>query len=372
MKALMLRCLVLGALIAAWRAPVAGQTTYDFFDDSILQEIRLEIQPSDWQELKDFPLLDTFYRANLRWLYKGEYIEVANVGIRQDTLAGRNSAKPGLFVDFTRFDAANRFLELSAVILRNNAQDASQMHDRVAMLLMRQLGLPSLHQAHVRVFVNDAYAGLYSLVESVDRTYLKRNFAEDTGRLYKFGMDPAADELLIPLVKVLTEKSDAATARALGPLVDVQLLLKQLAAESFLAEADGLLGELGASGYYIYESSSRRLTFIPADKSAAFTDINQSILRNLARNPVTKGILSRPQYRADWADYVASAVIVAGSCGGWLEHQVERVDGQIREAAYEDPYVSRKDFDDAVEKMYSFAQNRADRVFREVGTTLFN
>jgi spore coat protein CotH len=364
------RCLVLAVLVFAWRAPaVVAQSTYDFFDDSILHEIRLEVPPSDWQELKDFPLLDTFYRANLRWLYQGKYVEIADVGIRQDTLAGRNSAKPGLFVDFTHFAAGRMFLELSSIVLRNNSQDASQMHDRVAMALMRQLGLPSLHQAHARVFVNGDYTGLYSVVESVDRTYLKRNFGEDTGQLHGFGTNPV-DEVLVPLLKVLNEKSDLATAKALSPIVDVQLLLKQLAAESFLAESDGLLGELETNGYYVYKSASGRLTFIPSDKSGAFTDINRSILRNLAVNEITKGILSRPQYRSDWADYVARAAVAAGSCGGWLEHQVERVDGQIREAAYEDPYISRNDYDRAVENMYSFAQDRADRVFREVGKTL--
>ena len=57
------------------------------------------------------------------------------------------------------------------------------------MLLFRRLGLPASREAHTKLFVNNAYVGLYTIVESVDKTFLKRNFNEDDGYLFKYRVE---------------------------------------------------------------------------------------------------------------------------------------------------------------------------------------
>ena len=43
------------------------------------------------------------------------------------------------------------------------------------------------------LFVNGAYFGLYTIVESVDKAFLKKNFGENDGHLYEFAFDTASE-----------------------------------------------------------------------------------------------------------------------------------------------------------------------------------
>jgi spore coat protein CotH len=152
------------------------------FDDNALQEIRLTLNAKDWQTLKDNYLDNTYYPTDVRWRDQ----VVRNAGIRSRGTGSRSGVKPGLRVDFDRYTSNQQFLGLKSVVLRNNTQDATNMHERISMLLFRRLSLPASREAHAKLYVNDAYAGLFTLVESVDKDFLTRNFAEDSGYLYKF------------------------------------------------------------------------------------------------------------------------------------------------------------------------------------------
>ncbi len=63
-------------LIAAGVLPAA--TTDDLFNDDVLHEVRLTLDPSDWRTLKVNYLTDTYYKAAFQW--GGQRVE--NVGIR--------------------------------------------------------------------------------------------------------------------------------------------------------------------------------------------------------------------------------------------------------------------------------------------------
>ena len=49
------------------------------------------------------------------------------------------------------------------------------------MLFFRRMGLTASREAFARLIVNNQYAGLYTIVESVDKSFLSREFGEDDG-----------------------------------------------------------------------------------------------------------------------------------------------------------------------------------------------
>src|SRR5206468_8084475 len=98
----------------------AGQTAADLFNGDVLQEIRLEINPKDWETLKATPGSNAYYPANLKW--RG--IVVEDIGVRQRGGSTRNRTKPGLRLDFDRYDTKQDFLGLKSLGLDNDAQDA--------------------------------------------------------------------------------------------------------------------------------------------------------------------------------------------------------------------------------------------------------
>jgi len=161
--------LVVGLSLAVDRQVASAEgapwSSADLFDDGQLHTIALTVHPRDWEELRANYALNTYYPAHLEW--RGARIE--NIGIRSRGTGSRSGGKPGLLVDFNRFDESQRFLGLTAVILRNNIQDASGLNERIAMKLFARLGMPAPREAHVRLYVNGDYAGLYTIVEPVDQ-----------------------------------------------------------------------------------------------------------------------------------------------------------------------------------------------------------
>ena len=58
------------------------------------------------------------------------------------------------------------------------------------MLFFRRMAVVASREAHVKLYVNNSYAGLYTIVESVDRTFLGKHFESDEGFLYKYDYNP--------------------------------------------------------------------------------------------------------------------------------------------------------------------------------------
>ena len=266
------------ALTVPARAQQVPADAADLFDDSQLQEIRLVVNPRDWADLKASFQLNTYYPAHFVW--RGQ--TVSNVGIRSRGTGSRSGVKPGLRVDFNRFDPSQHFLGLKSVVLRNNVQDPSQLHERLAMRLFTQLGLPAPREAHARLYVNDEYAGLYTVVEAIDKAFLADRFGQDGGYLYEYDYDPADPpyrfeyrgpqpslyspkpfkpvthemdpdpQPLANLARAIAETPDADFVRVLSGYLDLERFAAHVAVEAFLTDTDGVLGDWGMNNFYLY------------------------------------------------------------------------------------------------------------------------
>jgi spore coat protein CotH len=401
---------VLGAVILArasiQAAPAAPAPPVEaFFDDSQLHTIKLNINSRDWQSLQEHYLDNTYYPADFRWQDQ----VVRNIGIRSRGTGSRSGTKPGLRVDFDRYTGDQKFLgTLKSFILRNHTQDASAMHERLSMLLFRRVGIQAVREAYTRLFVNNSYVGLYSIVESVDKAYLKRTLDEDEGYLFKYDYnvddqpyyleyrgsnadayvphpfkpetheeDPHAD-WIAELIRVINQDSDTIFRTTIAPLLDAEGFVRHIAVENFVADQDGFNGNYGTNNFYLYRhADSHVFTFIPWDKSEAFKDGPElSVWHNIQdgapaeqRNRLTLRILKFQDLRNLYLDTLAACATSASERDennpdderGWLEREIERDADQIREAVYTDPQkpFSNDDFDREVENLRTFAKARS-------------
>jgi len=156
-----------------------------FFDDSVVHDVYLTINSRDWESLKINYLDNTYYPSDFKWHDQ----VVRNVGIRSRGTGSRSGVKPGLRVDFNRYTSAQQFLGLKSFILRNNTQDPSNLHERVSMLFFRRMGMKAEREAHAQLYINNVYSGLYTIVESLDETFLQKNLGESNGNLYEYKFD---------------------------------------------------------------------------------------------------------------------------------------------------------------------------------------
>ena len=404
---LLVAVVLLQPAASAWaQAPVPANAAA-FFDDAQLHTIRLTVNPRDWSDLKTHYQLNTYYPAHFAWRDQ----RVQNVGIRSRGNGSRSGDKPGLRIDFNLFDEGQQFLGLKSVVLRNNVQDPSHLHERLGMALFTRLGIPAPREAHARLYVNDQYAGLYSVVEAVDKVFLDRHFAQSDGFLYEYdydpedapyrfedrGPDPASyspkpfrpvtHELdpdprpLAEMVRAINHTPVADLRRVLAPYVDLEAFVRHVAVEAFLAEVDGVLGDWGMNNLYLYRfERSTRSTPIPWDKSESFKGgVAASIWRNLDDVPAARQnmLMSRamqvPELRGLFLDTVlqcADAALgnEAGTGAGWLEAELRRAYDQIRDAVLEDPLkpFSNDAFEADIERLIEFARERSAIVRTEV------
>jgi len=344
--------------------PASAQTAADLFNPGVLHEIRISIHPMDWQNLKIHFNENTHYPADFHWIYDGRDIEAQQVSLRSRGLGSRNGIKPGLTVDFGRF-TDRTFLGLKGVVLRNNAQDASMIRERVVMAFMNLMGVPAPREAHARLYINGAYAGLYTLVEAVDESFLQRVFGQMNGYLYNYewafswffdylGTDPTKyspvlfkpethtiDPVPWPLewmFRAIHDSADSWFEGEVSHYLDLSGFMRYIAVENFLAEQDGLLGDWGVNNFYLYRfENSGQSQFIPWDRSQSFHSLEWPIFRNINTNVLAARAFAIPELQAVYLQTLQRAAEVAGGNGGWLEHEILKDYDQIHQAALQDP-----------------------------------
>jgi hypothetical protein len=397
--------------------PAGADPSDPFFDDTVVHDIKLSINTRDWDSLKVNYLDNTVYTCYFQW----NNLTVRNVGIRSRGTGSRSGVKPGLRVDFDYYSTDLKFLGLKSVILRNNTQDASNMRERVSMLFFRRMGVKAVREAHARLFINSQYAGLYTIVESIDKNFLQKNLGENDGHLYEYRFNVTAPlpydfgylgsdsslytplpfkpqtrendpqgEVLERFIWTINQASDAVWRTAMEEFLDLKQFLKHIAIESFLADQDGIAGDYGPNNFYLYRFEKKNLfKFLPWDKSQTFWESpspNFSIFRNVDsvleshRNRLVIRALKDTELREFYLDTLlacaeaaiapdASTAAAPGSEPlGWLEAEIGREYDQIRAAVQSDTtkLSSNEDFESSYTDMRSFARQRAAAVREQV------
>jgi spore coat protein CotH len=400
----------------AAQVPAAPDPSDAFFDDTVVHDIRLAINGRDLTSLHVNFLANDYYPVNYVWRDKA----LQGVGIRSRGTGSRNDLKPGLRIDFDRWALDQKFLGLKSVILRNNTQDATGLRERLSMLFFRRMGLAAPREAHARLFFNNDYGGLYTIVESVDKVFLKKNYGEDTSNLYEFHFDNSVGHipfifkylgsdanLYVPtpfkpetkehdtqpqyierLIWTIDQAGDAAWRQSMAEYLDLSKFIRHLAIENFLAEEDGITGDYGPNNFYFYRYENKNLfQFIPWDKSNTFWEApspNYSIFRNIEDGPLdhrNRLVMRALGYTDLWTLYLDTLIECANSASTlvvsappvtpaltWLENEVVRDYTQIREASLADPVkpFTNAQFEAAVEDLKTFARLRADAVRAQV------
>jgi hypothetical protein len=91
---------------------------------------------------------------------------------------GRHIAPPG--------DGGERLVGMSKVNLKAMYNDPSQMREALAWGLFATAGVPASWHTYAKLGLNRTYMGLFSVIEQVDKRFLKDHFGDnDEGNLYK-------------------------------------------------------------------------------------------------------------------------------------------------------------------------------------------
>ena len=371
--------------------PAQAQSADALFASQTLQRVDLFLHGSDWLKLKADFSSNTYYPAELT--LNGQTAGIA--GIRSRGRGSRSGTKPGLRVDFDRYQAGRTFLGLKSFILDNLTQDASGIHETVAAGFYARLGIPVSREIHTRLYVNNEYVGVYVIIESVDKDLLARVFGaigDDTqndGYLYEFkyqdewrftnlgtSLDPykarfeatthesKSDEdkyrPIETLVRLTNDTPASGVPAAIGGLLDLPAFVRFVAAQNFLAETDGFLGAFGMNNFYLYRLENQNIhTLIMWDADNTFYSAELPINDWGAGTVLMDKLMSLPEYNALYKAEMTRAVELA-EADSWLDTEIIRQVQRVDTAMKEDPAKpwSNSAYEGAAGTMLNFARAR--------------
>ena len=376
------------------------------FNTNAVNRLDLRVASIDWEKLKQNFQTNEYYPVDV--VFNGQ--TVRNAAMRSRGLGSRNARKPGLRIDMNRYTTDQTFLGLHSFILDNLVQDPSGVHETVTMKIFARLGIPAPREAHVRLYVNNQYAGLYAVIESIDKEFLKRIFGvigEDTqndGYLYEFNyvdawtfnylgsdlelykqrFDPKTHEsksdaqLYGPIEELVRLANDLPADQylpVLGERLDLSAFIRFVAAQNFVGENDGFLGYAGMNNFYFYrlENQSKHV-FIAWDDDNAFAFPDFPLTQHHDDNVLMRKAMQVPELRAQYYDVLREATRVTDeqTADGlsWFESEVRRQLDLIFDAMRDDPNkpYSIDAHNDARNAMIQYSRNRARFIVDELRT----
>lgn len=249
-----------------------------------------------------------------------------------------------------RFDEVRRGQRwdgLATVHLNNTFGDPSFLRERLYYDLCGDVGLAAPRASYAAVTVNDDFYGLYTLVETVDETFLAARFGNADGALFKavdaFGAHtPVSDfrwrgadagayagrydlksdstagawPALIAVIGAANAPPDSLAA-ALGARVHLDAFYRAMAVDHVLANTDSYSGS-GRNFYAYFNPATGLMEWIPWD---AGLSVGGYSMRGVAPEalpithvrdgrPLATAVFTTPAMRAD---YLAEARRVAAS-----------------------------------------------------------
>jgi len=249
--------------------------------------------------------------------------------------------------------------------------DETYLHQRLALIYMRALGLPAQCANSGRLFIDGAYYGLFTNLERPDKEFTKRVFPEapnadlwDAGKTLATNQDTMG--LPHPRIDAFWTATDTA---AIAAIADMDEALLEWAAEAMLADPDGYW--IGHWNFFLYDHPTRGWLWVPHDLDTLMDWLDPRTDPLYFWGGVVSSYPPQPHYAAVigsalWQERYVAALRRAHEvyAATPLLDDIDRFEAQIHDAAAADP-TRPFSFDDhlnAVAYLRSAITTRIDSV----------
>lgn len=339
-----------------------GSASTGIFDESVLHEIRLTMDPEDFQSLLDDSRGDAWRSTTFQW----RKTTLHDVAIRPSGESSRFPGNPKMSfkLKFNELKSGQHFEGLKRLKLAGDWGDPSFMRKRLSFWIQRRR-LAAPRASHAKLFVNDQYRGVYEIDEVVDDDFAARRFGAPTGALYRarsnelstdpyrwVGSDPAFyvpypwdfqdgpdgehHAELVHFLEVVTH--DPA---ALAKVCDVDALLEFFACEAVITNTDGFLDDFSVEDHYAYFRPQTGLFhLVPWDSDNTWGSNNDSPSRSIFRffdhSLLSALIRDTPDLRARYRQKILE--ILSQIPLQAVQDRVDFLYDQLRDAVDQDPF----------------------------------
>ncbi len=294
---------------------IAQNSGERIFKDVQIIEFRFQFKQTNYMEL--------LYKSHEDGKYFPCNVEIDgssydSVGVRfkgTSSFYGYPGDKKSLRIKFDKYGDLY-FDGLKKINLNNGWSDPSLLREKLYLDFLYEHKIPAPRANFARVYLNEVYWGLYSMVEHVDKTFLDNRFNENDGNLYK--AEKLADlswqgseqenyydnytlktnekindwDDLLQLIDKVNHSSDEAFSTALESVLQTQPFIQIWAANNLFMNLDDYVGS--ANNFYLYKHQAKDLfEWIIWDVNLAFGSRTNKDTLNIFYNPDRRPLVTR-------------------------------------------------------------------------------
>jgi len=203
-------------------------------------------------------------------------------------------------IDFNTYIEGQDYDGLKKLNLNNGFKDPTMIREKIFLDFCEMVGMPAPRATYAKLYINNTYWGLYTVVEQINKSFLKDWFDDKKGNLFKG--DPHGDlawkgntpssyygdyELktnedindwtdLVYLLDKINNTPDNQIVDSLNKIFDTDIYFKYWALCNIFANLDSYTGS--GHNYYIYhDSTSGQFKWIMWDCNETFGNFNQGM-----------------------------------------------------------------------------------------------
>ncbi|WP_090718028.1 CotH kinase family protein [Paenibacillus typhae] len=283
-----------GSTSKAFAAEAGVSQAYEslFTPDKVIN-VKVTIDDEDWESILANPLEKEYKSVTVD--VDGTVLE--NVGFStkgnltlKSVAAMTDSDRYSFRLKFDKYDKQQTLMGLDKMVLNNSYSDPSFLREYLHYEALRAIGEDVPLTVFTNLYINGELYGFYIGVESVDDSYLERNFGADadSGVLYdteensylKYEEGSDYETLtydtgteddkasLKNFISVLNAMPDGEKGD-IESVLDVDSALKYIAANAVLGNYDSYNGDKGHN-YLLYGDANGKYTVIPWDMNMSF------------------------------------------------------------------------------------------------------
>ncbi len=293
------------------------------FDQDKLPTFQLNLPPAALAEIDADPSAEKYVEGSLT--FEGETISPVgirykgSVGAFVNCLSGTDWANPSGYKTCTKLsikvkvnwqDSDHTFFKMKKLQFHSQNLDPSQMRERLAYWLFREMDVPAPRSIHARLMINGNYSGLYALTEQIDGRFTRHNFDDGSGNLYKEIWPLRADgqpyrdreyiaslktnedenpsaAMMSAFAREIADSDDANIQEVIKKWMNIKEILSYAVVDRTIRVDDGPFhwycnqGCTNHNFYWYEEPTEETMHLIPWDMDNAFENIRFN------RNPVT-------------------------------------------------------------------------------------
>ncbi|MCW3075767.1 MAG: hypothetical protein JWO32_376 [Bacteroidetes bacterium] len=307
---------------------VSGNTLYG---SAAVHDVYLNFsQAGYWDSLTANYISDVYMKCTMT--IDGTSYPTVGIKFKGNSSYNGQGNKKSLKIGIDEFVAGQKYDGIKKFNLNNGFKDPTMMREKIALDFANQMGVYAPRCTYARVYLNNVYWGLYTLVEEIDKTFLSGRFNDKKGNLFKG--DPQGDLKWLgatvsnyyPKYELKTNStannwSDLVHAidninnsgvnfyDSLESVVNTASVIKTWAFCSIFSNLDSYLGS--GHNYFLYDDSiSLKLNYITWDVNESFGNFSMGMavsqMESLSmfyvngppgNRPLYQNMLANPTYK---------------------------------------------------------------------------